>query len=203
MQRSKNTPELPPGIAVLVIAAALAANIGLNAANNALSLPFFFDSIGTAVVAATVGLVPGLVVAIGTNALIEVLNGFPWIHLPFAVCGMATAVIIWAFVRKNAFGNIGTVLLVSLLVAFANSILGGVIASFVYGGVTGVGVDYLVTGLVAAGQSIVSAAFWARLPANLFDKTIAVLAAYGAHRYLARATATSHPDRPGISANTR
>lgn len=201
MQRSKNTPKLPPGIAVLVIAAALAVNVGLNAANNALSLPFFFDSIGTAIVAATIGLVPGFIVAVGTNALIEILHGFPWIHLPFAVCGMATAVIVWAFVRKDAFGNIGTVLLVSLLVALANSILGGIIASFVYGGVTGVGVDYLVTGLVAAGQSIVSATFWARLPANLFDKTLAVLAAYGVHRYLARTPPASRLDRHGTSSN--
>ncbi len=47
------------------------------------------------------------------------------------------------------------------------------------------GVDYLVTGLVAAGQSILSASFWARIPANLFDKTIAVLAAYFVFRLAA------------------
>jgi energy-coupling factor transport system substrate-specific component len=67
-------------------------------------------------------------------------------------------------------------------VAFANSVLGALIAAYVYGGFTSVGVDYLVSGLVATGQSIVSAAFLARLPANLFDKTIAVLAAHFAYR---------------------
>lgn len=161
-----------------IILAAILLNGGLNAANNALALPFFFDSIGTAVVAALFGLLPGLAVAVGTNAFIEVLMGFPMTNLPFAVCGMATATIVWLFVRRCAFHNIGTVLLASLLVALANSVLGALVATFVYGGVTGVGVDYLVTGFVAAGQSIITASFWARIPANLFDKTIAVLIAY-------------------------
>ncbi len=172
-------------IVALVIVVGIAVNGGLNAANNALSLPFFFDSIATAVVAATMGLVPGFVVALGTNMLIEVFMGFPWTNVPFALCGMATAVIVWVFVRRGAFNNIGNVLLASLLVALANSLLGATIATFVYGGVTGVGVDYLVTGLVAAGQSIVSASFWARIPANLFDKTIAVLVAYFVFRFVA------------------
>lgn len=168
----------------MAIAAGLVLNVGLNTANNAISLPFFFDSIGTAVVAATVGLFPGLLVAAGTNLLIEVVMGFPWTNLPFAICGFATAVIVWLFVRRRAFDNIGSVLLASLLVALANSILGSIIATYVFGGITGVGVDYLVTGLVAAGQSIVSASFWARVPANMFDKTIAVLVAYFVYRRL-------------------
>ena len=174
-----------PGLVVAGVLVAIVFNAALNAANNALSLPFFFDSIGTAVAAAVLGLVPGIVVALGTNLLIEVFMGFPWTNVPFAVCGMATALIVWAFVKRDAFTSIGNVLLASLLVAFANSILGAIIASFVYGGVTGVGVDYLVTGLVAAGQSLISATFWARVPANLFDKTIAVLVAYFAFRQAA------------------
>ncbi len=178
MEKSKNHRNLPPLTVGLLVVVAIAVNGGLNAANNALSLPFFFDSITTAVVAATLGLVPGFVGAVGTNLLIEVFMGFPWTNVPFAVCGMATAVIVWAFVRKGAFNNIGNVLLASLLVALANSFLGAIIATFVYGGITGVGVDYLVTAFVAAGQSFLSATFWARIPANLFDKTIAVLVAY-------------------------
>jgi energy-coupling factor transport system substrate-specific component len=163
---------------------AIGLNVGLNTANNALSMPFFFDSIGTAIVAATTGIGPGIAVAVGTNLLIEAVMGFPWTNIPFALCGIATAFIVWAFVRRGAFSTIGSVLLASLLVALANAVLGSVIATFVYQGVTGVGVDYLVTGLVAAGQSLVSATFWARVPANLFDKTIAVLAAYLVHRSL-------------------
>ena len=165
-----------------MVLAAIGLNVGLNTANNALSMPFFFDSIGTAIVAATAGIGPGVAVAIGTNLFIEAVMGFPWINIPFALCGIATVLIVWGFVRRNAFSSIGSVLLASLLVALANSLLGSVIATFVYGGVTGVGVDYLVTGLVSAGQSLVSASFWARVPANLFDKTIAVLAAYFVYR---------------------
>jgi energy-coupling factor transport system substrate-specific component len=178
MEQSHTSAKLRPVTVALIVVAAIAFNGGLNSVNNALSLPFFFDSIATAGVAAIAGLVPALIVALGTNMLVEVFMDFPWTNIPFAVCGMATAIIVWTFVKKGAFSNIGNVLLASLLVALANSVLGAIIATFVYGGVTGVGVDYLVTGLVAAGQSIVSASFWARLPANLFDKTIAVIVAY-------------------------
>lgn len=186
MVKSTSSPKLRPSVAIVAVILGIAVNAGLNAANNALALPFFFDSIATAVVAATVGLVPAVAVALGTNMLIEVFMGFPWTNLPFAICGVATALIVWAFVRRNAFNNIGNVLLASLLVALANSVLGSIVAAYVYGGVTGVGVDYLVTGLVAAGQSIVSATFWARVPANLFDKTIAVIIAYFVRRHAVR-----------------
>lgn len=166
---------LRQAVAVIV---AIGVNIGLNYANNALSLPFFLDSIGTAVVAATAGLLPGLFVAVATNAAIEVVTGFPWIHLPFALCGVATALIVWGFVRSGRFADLGGALVATLAVALANSVLGSIIATFVYGGITSVGVDYLVTGLVAGGRSLVSATFWARVPANLVDKSIAVLAAF-------------------------
>ena len=186
METSQSIRNLPLPIVFGIVLGAVGMNAGLNAANNALSMPFFFDSIGTAIVAAIVGLVPAILVAVGTNLLIEVIMGFPWTNMPFAICGIATAAIVWAFVRRDAFSTIGSVLLASLLVALANSVLGAIIATFVYGGVTGVGVDYLVTGLVSAGQSLVSASFWARVPANLFDKTIAVLVAYFVYRAVAR-----------------
>ena len=162
----------------VVCAASLAANVGLNAANGVLELPFFFDSIGTAVTAATLGLVPGLVVAVATNIAFEIVEGMPLTHLPFSICGVATALIVWWFVRTGRFATLGEALVASIAVALANSVLGALIATYLFGGLTAVGVDYLVTGLVAAGQSILTASFWARVPANLFDKTVAVLVAF-------------------------
>ncbi|MFW6289207.1 MAG: ECF transporter S component [Spirochaetota bacterium] len=164
--------------AVLLVLAALIVNVGLSLINTALNLPFFLDSIGTAVVAAVAGLAPALVVAIGTNMLFEVTYGFTLAHLPFAVCGIATVFIVRAFVRTGNFRNVGNVLVASLAVAMANAILGGIVAAFLFGGVTGVGIDFLVTGLVASGQSLLTASFWARVPANIIDKTIAVFVAY-------------------------
>jgi len=163
---------------VFLVLAALIVNLGLSLINTALNLPFFLDSIGTAVVAAVTGLVPALVVAVGTNLLFEVAYGFTLTHLPFALCGIATVFIVRAFVRTGNFRNVGNVLVTGLAVAMANAILGGIIAAFLFGGVTGVGIDFLVTGLVASGQSLLTASFWARVPANIIDKTIAIFVAY-------------------------
>ena len=166
--------------------AALGVNLGLSLINTALNLPFFLDAFGTAVAAATVGLVPALIVAVGTNALFEVAYGFSLTHLPFALCGIATVLIVRAFVRRGRLRNVGDLVVASLAVAMANAILGGFIAAFVFGGITGVGIDFLVTGLVSSGQSLLSASFWARVPANIIDKTLAVFVAYVARVPLRR-----------------
>ena len=180
---SGRTPIL---FTVCVVVASLATNLGLSLVNTALNLPFFLDAIGTAVAAATLGLVPALIVAVGTNALFEVAYGFTLTHLPFAICGIATVLVVRGFLRAGWFASVGQALLVSLAVAFANAVLGAVIAAFLFGGITGVGVDYLVSGLVTSGQSLLSASFWARVPANIIDKTVAVFVAYAVREPLLR-----------------
>ncbi len=177
-----------------VVTACLALNLGLSLLNTAWNLPFFLDSIGTAIAAVSLGLLPGLFVAVATNGLFELVYRASLTHLPFAVCGVATVLIVRAFVARGAFASVGQVLVASLAVAMANAILGGIIAAFLFGGVTGVGVDYLVTGLVASGQSLLSASFWARVPANIIDKTFAVFAAFFAREPLQRLA--SHLARP-------
>ena len=169
-------------IAVVVIGVGL--NLSLSLLNEWASLPFFMDTIGTAVAAVTVGLVPALIVAVGTNASFELVYGMDFEHLPFAICGIATVLILRAFLARGYFRNTGHTLIASLAVALANALLGGIIAAFLFQGVTGVGIDYLVAGLVASGQSILSASFWARVPANIVDKTIAVFIAYFTRDYL-------------------
>lgn len=169
-----------------IVVVALCVNVGLSMVNESLSLPFFLDSIGTAVAAATVGLVPALAVATGTNALFELVYESNLEHLPFAVCGITTVLIIRIFVQTGRFDSVGNAVLASLAVALSNAVLGAMIAAFLFGGVTGVGIDFLVTGLVASGQSLLSASFWARVPANIIDKTIAVFVAYVVWRPLLR-----------------
>ena len=169
-----------------IVTAALALNTVLSIVNTVFNLPFFLDSIGTAIAAAVVALPAGIVVAIATNLIQEVIYNAGGTAWPFALCGIATVLIVHAFVKAGRFATIGDAILASLLVAIANAVIGGTIATFVFGGLTGVGLDYLVTGLVAAGQSLVSAAFWARVPTNLFDKALAVFAAYALRAPLLR-----------------
>lgn len=179
------------GIVVLV-----GLNLGLKNLNSALSMPFFFDSIGTAVGAAVFGLLPGLAVGVLTNGVQEVVAGLTMENLPWAICSAATAVIVWAYVRTDRFAHIRGAVFASVWVALANSVLGAAIATFLYGGMTGVPLDYIAMGIVTAGRSILEGTFLARVPSNLIDKGIAVFVAYLFYRRLFGPGAADGMQRP-------
>jgi energy-coupling factor transport system substrate-specific component len=183
----------------LVVASVIGAGV-LNAllvvANTHLFLPLFFDSIFTACVAALFGWLPGMAAGLWTNLACEIFLGFPMTVLPFAICNMSTGLIIGIMSGRGQFRSGLNALVAVLLVTASNSILGAVIATFVYGGITGsAAVDYVVVGLLASGRELLSATFLARIPANLVDKGIAVSAAFFLLGYLSRRFAPSAPSR--------
>ena len=140
-------------------------------------LPFFMDSIFTAIAAAIWGPWQGLATAVMTNAFFELPGGFTGTNLPFALCGMATALIVWAFVRAGRHkGPLGSILCVSA-VTIANSLLGALIATFVFGGGTRSNIDDIVAGFAMFTDSVLTAAFLARIPINFIDKAMAVVPA--------------------------
>jgi energy-coupling factor transport system substrate-specific component len=165
-------------VAVAVFAAGTL-NALLVVANTRLFLPFFIDSIFTAAAGALFGWIPGLIVGLWTNAAAEMLLGFPMTMLPFAVCNMSTGFIVGLMAERGLFRTATNALVAVVLVTASNSVLGALIATFLYGGITGTAaVDYVVVGLLAAGRAVLSAAFLARVPANLVDKGIAVSIAF-------------------------
>jgi len=168
----------------MVLAALIlpAINAGLNRLILTTPIPLFLDSIGTGV-AAVMGLPYGLVTALATNLMEEALTGFTWTHFPFAICGMATALIIWWMARTNRANTPLQFIYGTFLVALANSVLGALVAVFLFGGGTGTNIDVAVAGFALALDNILSAAFLARLAVNLIDKAPVVLAAMIATRF--------------------
>ena len=141
------------------------------------ALPLFLDSIFTAVAAAAFGPWHGVATAILTNGWNEAFDGFSGLHILFAVCGVATALIVDAFVRAGRYRSALAMALCVGAVTLANSLLGALIAAFVYGGGTMMNLDNIVAGFALFTESVFTAAFLARLPINLVDKTIAVVPA--------------------------
>jgi energy-coupling factor transport system substrate-specific component len=153
-------------------------------------IPFFMDSIFTAISAAVWGPWQGIATAIMTNALFEVVDGFTGTNMPFALCGIATALIVSAFVRRRAYEGPFRSIICIVAVTLANSLLGALIATFVFGGGTRSNIDDIVAGFALFTDSILSAAFLARIPINFVDKAIAVLPA------ILLAAAMRKDDRP-------
>lgn len=162
----------------LHILAGIAINLLLKNINALINMPFFFDSIATATVAALFGLLPGLLTGIGTNVIQEVFYGFTLTHYPWALCSASTAIIVAVFVRYSSFKTIKDAAIVSLLVTLSNSVLGALIATYIFSGITGVPLDYIVISFITSGQSTLLATFLARLPSNLIDKSISVFVAF-------------------------
>jgi len=156
------------------------ANALLDVGNIAIKSPFFFDSILTAVSGAVFGPLAGVLRGLATHLWLEAFHGWDGTWIPFVVCNMATGLIVGFMARSRRLNTVLKILLGSFFVAIANAILGGMVDFYFFKGVTTHPSDYLVTGLVLAGQSLFSAAFWARIPINLIDKGIAVVIAFAA-----------------------
>jgi energy-coupling factor transport system substrate-specific component len=159
---------IPIGIAINVIAGLIAGQ---------LKLPIFMDSIGTIVIAAITGPIVGGVTGLLTNVVLGLIHG-DVLGMAFGLCNMASGLIVGYMAMKGKFKNWIHIVIATILVTLANSLIAAPLVVFLYGGVSGAGVDLLVAGFLAAGNDIFSSAFVARLPVNLVDKGIAVIIAF-------------------------
>ena len=181
------TRRVPTTLVVLAVVAFAFMNAGMDYLNDrSLQIPLFFDTIGTLVATALFGLLPGLATAIGTHIFMELINGISGIYLPWMACNISSALILWILIRRNQFESLVHALLAGLWIALANALIGAIVAATLFSGDTEHAVDFVASALYALGNDVFSAAFLARLPVNIADKTIAVFIAFGALRLLNR-----------------
>lgn len=176
-------------------------NVGLNALNRHLESPFFLDSVFTAVVSAVFGLWPGLFTALLSQMGMEMVvtwDGAPGTAMPFVFCGLATALIVGTMAEAGRFRTVTQGLAAVVGVTLANALIGALVAIAVFGGSEHHAIDHLADDLIRAGQSVLTSAFWVRLPINLVDKGLAVTAAWWALRWCTRSGSTSTKG-PGVS----
>ena len=171
-----NKPKMTLMLLAVVVGGLL--NCLASMANMAVGSPLFLDSIATAACGLLFGPWFGCLCGLSTHAFLVILHGgvLEWAY--FLPCSLATGLIAGLFGRKRPAVSLLRVLLCIVAIALANALIAAPIAAFAYGGITVHASDYLVAGLILAGQSILSAAFWARIPINLIDKGIAVAVAF-------------------------
>jgi energy-coupling factor transport system substrate-specific component len=160
----------------IAIACALL-NFGLGTLDHVVGLPLYFDSIFTMVSTAAFGIGPGIVTAAATNFALSMAND---VLFPFALCNVVTALITAYMRRRRGLDSLTRYLWLGLWSGLSNAILGSLISSLLYGGISNVHrIDDLVSGLVLAGQSLAGSVFMAGLLTNLVDKELSAIAAFG------------------------
>ena len=172
------------GRSILLILAAIAVNIALGHwVKFTMQWPLYLDSIGTILVGALLGPLPGAATGAISNIIWYGLSGDIAI-LPYAI---VAAFIGWAAgfaASYKAFERFPTAVLAGLLVGFGAAILAAPITAYVFGGVTGGGGDYLTSYLAATGANLLQATTIQGLLSDPLDKMISFAIAWVGWRLL-------------------
>lgn len=181
-------------LAFMVICIAI--NMVAGQAVSMLKLPIFLDSIGTVLCAILAG--PWMAVATGllTNLLWGLLTG-P-IAAAFAPVAMMIGLSAGLLARAGWFNNLPKVVVSSVVITLALTLVAIPIRSYLFGGATGSGADFVVAYLHAMGSDLQESVAVTVLGTNLLDKLLTVLIAWGLVRRLPQRTLRHFPQMVAV-----
>jgi PAS domain S-box-containing protein len=163
---------------VLLIGGSIGFNIGVGyLVKFVFKLPLFLDAIGTILVGALLGPLAGAVTGVVTNvAWSGILHDST--HLPFAI---TSAFIGWAAgneVSRGIFKRFRDIPLTGLWVGIGAALISAPISAYIFGGITGIGTDYLIPYLEATGSNILQATTVQGFLSDPLDKILSFTAAW-------------------------
>ncbi|BBQ53843.1 ECF transporter S component [Aeromonas jandaei] len=181
-------------LAFMVICIAI--NMVAGQAVSMLKLPIFLDSIGTVLCAILAG--PWMAVATGllTNLLWGLLTG-P-IAAAFAPVAMMIGLSAGLLARAGWFNNLPKVVVSSVVITLALTLVAIPIRSYLFGGATGSGADFVVAYLHAMGSDLQESVAVTVLGTNLLDKLLTALIAWGLVRRLPQRTLRHFPQMAAV-----
>lgn len=158
---------VPVGIGINVVGGMLAGS---------LKLPVFLDTVGTILAAAILGPWWGALTGGLTNVIMSLQNPM---DMWFALVNVAIGLIVGFISMKYGFQKWLVVLVTGAIISVVAPVIGTTIATYVYGGLTGGGIDIFTAGLMKAGADVFTAAFIPRIGSNLIDKMVSVFVVWG------------------------
>lgn len=152
---------------LILCSIAVVLNIVLGTITSALKLPFYLDTIGTVFIALFFGPWWGASVGAISNIITSMI--FNPIGMPFLLVSVAVGLIVGFIGRKFKF-TLPVAIITGLILSVVCPLIGTPIGVWVYGGLTGTGLDFLVLFLKESGSSIFVASFIPKVINNLLDK---------------------------------
>lgn len=157
---------IPVGIAVNIVGGQIAIM---------LKLPIWLDSIGTILLGAICGIIPGLIVA-GITQIINAIS-LPTI-LPYMIVGFAMAVLASVFAKKKMLCSFPKAILSGLIVAVVTTAIAVPMDVIIFGGFVGTGNSVIAAALMACGLGKWVAVLSSSFCFGLIDKVFTVLICY-------------------------
>lgn len=172
-----------------------------------LKLPVYLDSIGTILVGAVCGSLPGALVGLLSNAINSITSPPTF---AFAILNIAFGLLAGYFGRLGVFRVWWKTLLSSLAFAFIGGFCGALITIWVFGGLAVGGGALVVGALTAMGMDLNTANFVAQIPMDILDKVPTVLIVYAIIKGIPRRLLVKLPlgwvylgqEKPGAKAQT-
>ena len=165
-----------------LMSAGIAINMVLGQIASMLKLPIFLDSIGTIIVALLAGPIAALVAGLTTNLIWGLLTS-P-IAAAFAPVAAIIGLVAGLCARAGWFRSLPHVLFSSLLITIAVVIVATPIRTYLFGGVTGSGADFVVAYMNTLGTKLLESVAITVFGTNLIDKVLCALVAWFVARNL-------------------
>ena len=135
----------------------------------ALKLPMYLDVIGSIMMGAICGPIPGVVLGALSSAINSLSEPTAIAYIPVTVaCGLVAGLRGKAGFMKQLWKS----LIAGFVLAVAAVAISSPITAFLYGGISGTGNDVIVLGLQAAGMGLLPATLIATLITEFFDKLL-------------------------------
>ena len=135
----------------------------------ALKLPMYLDVIGSIMMGAICGPIPGVVLGALSSAINSLSEPTAIAYIPVTVaCGLVAGLLGKAGFMKQLWKS----LIAGFVLAVAAVAISSHITAFLYGGISGTGNDVIVLGLQAAGMGLLPATLIATLITEFFDKLL-------------------------------
>ena len=132
----------------------------------ALKLPMYLDVIGSIMMGAICGPIPGVVLGALSSAINSLSEPTAIAYIPVTVaCGLVAGLLGKAGFMKQLWKS----LIAGFVLAVAAVAISSPITAFLYGGISGTGNDVIVLGLQAAGMGLLPATLIATLITEFFD----------------------------------
>lgn len=169
-------------ITLTLIPVAIVLNIVIGQIAAALKLPIFLDSIGTVLVGILAGPLAGLLTGLMSNIIWGLITD-P-IAAAFAPVAGMIGLVAGLCARYGFFNTWWKAIIAGILIAIGASIVAIPIRVYMFGGVTGSGIDFFTAYLLATGRDLFSSVIITVISSNLPDKIVTGLVTWGIVRTL-------------------